>query len=193
MYLSARSSTANTKSVSAPRSLGLDSFGTLARLPPGVSPGSQTQPGAPQSHQPPPITLCPAKIGSDRQSMSKQTESSRLIVSSVPGLYQHLLSGAAGYQELGSRVLRQIEAANAFRQTEKVKELARILAHIPIREYQLASQYHLVLCKCRESEYPPMFWNHRRTGSDIQSKGADIERGIGSLSRQPRACFVLLQ
>jgi len=71
----------------------------------------------------------------------------------VPELYQHLLSGAAGYQEFGSRVLRQIEAANAFRQTEKVKELASILVHIPIREYQLAAQYHLVLCKCREKEY----------------------------------------
>ena len=46
-----------------------------------------------------------------------------------------------------------MEAANAFRQTEKVKELARILVHIPIREYQLAAQYHLVLCKCREMEY----------------------------------------
>ena len=85
--------------------------------------------------------------------MSKQTESSLLIVSSVPALYQQLLSGTASYQELGSRVLRQMEAANAFHQTEKVKELARILVHIPIREYQLAAQYHLVLCKCREMEY----------------------------------------
>jgi AraC-like DNA-binding protein len=110
-------------------------------------------PGAPHSHQLPPITLCPAEIGSDRQSMSKPTESSRLIGSSVPGLYQQLLSGTASYQELGSRVLRQMEAANAFHQREKVKELARILVHIPIREYQLAAQYYLVLCKCRESEY----------------------------------------
>jgi AraC-like DNA-binding protein len=109
--------------------------------------------------------------------MSKQTESSRLIVSSVPGLYQHLLSGAAGYQELGSRVLRQIEAANAFRQTEKVKELARILAHIPIREYQLAGQYHLVLCKCRESEYHADVLERIAEQSQTQKAKALISRG----------------
>lgn len=75
------------------------------------------------------------------------------MVASVPALYQRLLKGAATYQELGNRVLGQIEAANAFKQTETVKELAGILARIPIREYQLAAEYHLVLCKCREREY----------------------------------------
>lgn len=59
----------------------------------------------------------------------------------------------AGYQELGNRVLRELEIANAFHQEERVKELARVLIHIPIKEYQLAAQYYLVLCKCREKEY----------------------------------------
>lgn len=85
--------------------------------------------------------------------MSKHTDRSFLIGFSLPGLYQHILRGVASYQELGSRVLRQIETANAFRQTEIVKELAGILLGIPIKEYQLAAQYHLVLCKCREKKY----------------------------------------
>ena len=78
------------------------------------------------------MIMCPAKTGSDRQSKSKQTDTSLFIVSSVPALYQHLLSGVASYQELGNRVVRQIETAHAFRQVERVRELARLLAAIPI-------------------------------------------------------------
>jgi AraC-like DNA-binding protein len=87
--------------------------------------------------------------------MSKQTDSSFLIVSSVPALYQHLLRGVASYEELGNRAVHQIETAHAFRQVERVRELARLLAAIPIREYQLIGQYYLVWCKCREKEYNP--------------------------------------
>lgn len=99
------------------------------------------------------MTMCPAKTGSDRQSKSKQTDTSFLIVASVPALYQHLLTGIASYAELGSRVLRQIEAAHAFCQVEQVRDLAAILASVPIREYQLIGQYYLAWCKCRASEY----------------------------------------
>lgn len=101
----------------------------------------------------------------------------------MPGLYQHLLTGAASYQELGSRVLRQIEGANAFRQTEKVKELARILAHIPIKEYQLAAQYHLVLCKCRESEYQ----------SEVLERIAEQSRTYRAKALISRAAFDVYQ
>lgn len=70
-------------------------------------------------------------------------------------MYQHLLGGAASYQELGNRVLRQIKTAHAFRQVAQVKELAALLVKFPIREFQLIGQYYLVWCKCRALEYQP--------------------------------------
>jgi len=72
----------------------------------------------------------------------------------MPRLYQHILSGIGSYEGLGRRILKQIKTAHAFRQVEQVKELARILRNIPIKEYQLIAQYYLVWCKCREYEYP---------------------------------------
>lgn len=71
----------------------------------------------------------------------------------MPALYQHLLSGVASYAELGNRVLRHIRAAHAFRQVEQVRELARILSNIPMREYQLIAQYYFVWCQCRALKY----------------------------------------
>jgi AraC-like DNA-binding protein len=71
----------------------------------------------------------------------------------VPALYQRLLRGVTSYQELGNRLLGEIETAQAFRQIEQVRELSRVLLSIPIREYQLIGQYYLVWCKCREKEY----------------------------------------
>ena len=85
--------------------------------------------------------------------MSKQTDSSFLIGSSLPALYQHLLTGAASYGELGNRILLRLKAAHAFHQVEQVRELARLLSNIPIREFQFIGQYYLVWCKCREMEY----------------------------------------
>jgi tetratricopeptide (TPR) repeat protein len=86
--------------------------------------------------------------------MSKDTDNSLFIVSSRPRLYQHLLGGIASFQELGNRIIRQITTAHAFRQVEQVRELARLLVNIPIKEYQLIAHYYLVWCKCREYEYP---------------------------------------
>jgi len=88
--------------------------------------------------------------------MSKQTESNLFIGSSIEKgaeFYQRLVSGITSYQELGTRVLRRIKTAYAFRQIEQVRELARILINNPIREFQLIGQYYLVWCKCREAEY----------------------------------------
>lgn len=90
--------------------------------------------------------------------MSKQTESSLFIFSSFRqsrGFYQQLLSGIVSYEGLATRIVKQIEAAHAFRQVERVAELARILVNVPIREYQLIGQYYLVWCKCREIQYQP--------------------------------------
>jgi hypothetical protein len=101
----------------------------------------------------PPITAWPAKIGKDKQSMSKDTDKSLFMVSSIPRLYQQLFTGIANYETLGNRIIRQIKAAHAFRQVEQVRELARLLRNIPIKEYQLIAQYYLVWCKCRESGF----------------------------------------
>src|SRR2546423_13827695 len=85
--------------------------------------------------------------------MSNEIKSSFLIDSSMRRFYQDLLSGIATYKELGSRVIKEIRAAYAFRQTDKVRELARLLLNFPIKEYQLIARYYLVWCKCRESQY----------------------------------------
>src|SRR5438477_12298691 len=102
--------------------------------------------------------LCPPQTGKHRQSMSKQTESSLFIFSSFKksrGFYQQLLSGIVSYEGLATRILKQIEAAHAFRQVERVAELASILVNVPIQEYQLIGQYYLAWCKCRAIEYQP--------------------------------------
>jgi len=64
-----------------------------------------------------------------------------------------LLSGIPTYEELGTRILKHIESAHGFRQVQRVRELARILSNVPIREYQLIAQYYLVWCKCQELQF----------------------------------------
>ena len=85
--------------------------------------------------------------------MSKQTDKSLFIVSSLPGLYQALLSGIEDYKDLGNRIIKAIKLAQSFRQVEKVVELSQILVNNPIKEYQLIGQYYLVWSKCRDKEY----------------------------------------
>src|ERR1041384_6926124 len=85
--------------------------------------------------------------------MSKQTAANLFMVSSMPRLYQALLTGVGSYKALGNRIVKQIKTAHAFRQIEQVRELATILCNIPIKEFQLIGQYYLVWCNCRESVY----------------------------------------
>nr|AUN36919.1 hypothetical protein [uncultured bacterium] len=85
--------------------------------------------------------------------MSKDTDKSLFILPSMPRLYQQILTGVASYEVLGKRIIERINLAHAFRQIEQVKELAKILINIPIREYQLIAQYYLVWCKCRDLDY----------------------------------------
>jgi len=85
--------------------------------------------------------------------MSKQTDTSLFIISSVPRLYQALLSGIESYKDLGSRIVRKIKLAHAFRQVETVAELSQILVNNPIKEYQLIGQYYLFWCKYRTHQY----------------------------------------
>lgn len=69
-------------------------------------------------------------------------------------MYQRLLHGIAGYQELGNQIIKEIKAAHAFRQVETVCELSKILINIPVREYQLIAQYYLVWCDFQQLKYP---------------------------------------
>jgi len=85
--------------------------------------------------------------------MSKRTANSLFIDSSIPRLYQQLLTGIEGYQELGNRIIKQIKAACAFRQVERVRELSVMLTNFPVKEYQLIGQYYIVWCDGRESKY----------------------------------------
>jgi tetratricopeptide (TPR) repeat protein len=87
--------------------------------------------------------------------MSKQTDKSLFIVSSMSGLYQVLRSGIDTHKELGNRIIREIKAAHAFRQVEKVAELSQILVKSPIKEYQLIGQYYLAWSKYRDKENQP--------------------------------------
>jgi hypothetical protein len=83
--------------------------------------------------------------------MSKDTDNSFFIVSSLPRLYQHLLKGLSSYQKLAETILSKIKTAYDFRYIERVRELSRILIHIPIKEYQVIGEYYLIWCECRES------------------------------------------
>jgi hypothetical protein len=85
--------------------------------------------------------------------MSKQTENSRFIVFSSPQFYQQLLGGFVSYEQLGSRIIRKIKTAQAFRQVQKVREYGELLVNFPVKEFRLIGQYYLVWCDCRESNY----------------------------------------
>jgi tetratricopeptide (TPR) repeat protein len=101
----------------------------------------------------PPVTVCPARTGKVKQSMSRDTVKNLFIVPSMPRFYQQLLSGIGSYQELGNRIIGQIKTAHAFRQTEQVRELSKLLLNFPIKEYQLIGQYYVLWCGCRERNY----------------------------------------
>jgi tetratricopeptide (TPR) repeat protein len=85
--------------------------------------------------------------------MSKDIDKNLFIDSSMQRFYQQLLGGIGSYQELGNRIIRQIKAACAFRQVERVRELSEILINFPIKEYQLTGHYYIVWCDGRESKY----------------------------------------
>jgi tetratricopeptide (TPR) repeat protein len=85
--------------------------------------------------------------------MNTETAKSLFIVSSMPALYQQLLSGIRNYEQLAARILQQIKVAHAFRRIERVRELATTLSNIPIKEYQLIGQYYLVCYSHRESVF----------------------------------------
>jgi len=88
--------------------------------------------------------------------MSKQVESSLFIASSFSehaAFYQQLLKGITSYEALAARILVHIKTAHAFRQTERVRELAGILVNLPLSEARLIGQCYLAWCECRAQNY----------------------------------------
>jgi hypothetical protein len=85
--------------------------------------------------------------------MSKQTDKSLFIGSSIQRFYQQLIGGIGGYRELGNRIISRIRAAHAFRQIEQVRELSTLLLNNPIKEYRLIGQYYQYWCGYRNREY----------------------------------------
>ena len=79
--------------------------------------------------------------------MSIKVPTNRFIVSSLrAGFYQQLFKEISGFQELGQKLVREIETAQAFRQIGRVDELSLILSGLPIREHQLIGQYYQGMC-----------------------------------------------
>jgi tetratricopeptide (TPR) repeat protein len=85
--------------------------------------------------------------------MSKQTAASLFILppSLVKSaeLYQALLHGIESYQQLGHRLIRLAEQAHAFRQFDKVKEMALLLSNLPIKSFQAIGHYFLAIATHR--------------------------------------------
>jgi hypothetical protein len=68
-------------------------------------------------------------------------------------MYMQLLTGVASYEALGSRIIKQIKLAQAFRQVERVRKFSMMLTNFPVKEYQLIGQYYTLWCDGRESKY----------------------------------------
>jgi hypothetical protein len=84
--------------------------------------------------------------------MSVKVAKSRFIVSSVTGFYQHLTRRVSSFQELGNYLVREAELAQAFRQTDKLKDLGSMLANLPLREHSVIGQYYLTWCEYRKGQ-----------------------------------------
>ncbi len=85
--------------------------------------------------------------------MSKQTDKHLFILSSMPRLYQRLLNGVADYYQLGNRIIREIQAAQSFRQLDRTRQFAELLNNIPLKEYQIIAKYYLIWCDGRLAKY----------------------------------------
>ena len=58
-------------------------------------------------------------------------------------MYQVLLRGIESYHQVGHRLIQLAERAHAFRQFDKLREMALILSNIPIKDYQAIGHYFL--------------------------------------------------
>jgi tetratricopeptide (TPR) repeat protein len=78
--------------------------------------------------------------------MSNKTAANLFMLSSLKryaGFYQQLLSCISSFKELGDRLVREAEAAQAFRQIDDLEEIGLVLSNHPVKEYRLIGQYYL--------------------------------------------------
>jgi hypothetical protein len=82
--------------------------------------------------------------------MNIQAATNRFIASPLHAvraeLYQEIFRSAVSFQELGNRLIRYAEHAQAIRHVGVIKEVGWVLANFPIRDYQAIGQYYLALC-----------------------------------------------
>jgi len=125
--------------------------------------------------------------------MSKQTAANFFILSpseaNSAGLYQVLLRGIDSYQQLGNRLVRLAEQAHAFRQFDKVKELALMLSNIPIKDFQAIGHYFLAVAmncngKGDQNEAKSLFELVLNTASDPYKVKAMLSLGALSFNRR---------
>jgi tetratricopeptide (TPR) repeat protein len=87
--------------------------------------------------------------------MSVQTATNRFIVSPSQavwtGLYQHLIGPVASFKELGNKLIRYAEQAQANRQIGRLRESAQLLTNLPSKEYQVIGDYYLAWCDYRNN------------------------------------------
>jgi tetratricopeptide (TPR) repeat protein len=87
--------------------------------------------------------------------MSVKVASNRFIIPSLHrfgALYQHLFSSVSGFQQLGERLIREAEMAQAFRQIDRLEQLGSLLSHLPLKEYHIIGQYYLGWSQYRKGE-----------------------------------------
>jgi hypothetical protein len=70
------------------------------------------------------------------------------------GFYQQLIGDISNFQELGDRVVKIAEQAQAFRQNNRLREAAQLLINMPIRQYQAIGYYYFGLFEYRSGKNP---------------------------------------
>jgi tetratricopeptide (TPR) repeat protein len=67
-------------------------------------------------------------------------------------LYQVLQGSIDNYRQFGHRLIQLAEQAHAFRQFDKLQELALMLSNVPIKDYQAVGNYFLAITTSRKGE-----------------------------------------
>jgi tetratricopeptide (TPR) repeat protein len=70
-------------------------------------------------------------------------------------LYQVLQGGIDNYRQLGHRLIQLAEQAHAFRQFDKIKDLALMLSNLPSKDYQAVGTYFLAIATNRKGKGNP--------------------------------------
>jgi tetratricopeptide (TPR) repeat protein len=103
-------------------------------------------------------------------------------------LYQVLQGGIDNYRQLGHRLVQLAEQAHAFRQFDKIKELAFMLSNLPIKDYQAVGNYFLAIAtnrkgKGNQDEARRLFEQAVDTAPDVYKVKATSSLGMLAIRR----------